>query len=338
MLHIRKINQVFTPFLFLECICKELYQPCKYRHRFPCFHHIFPQFLRCFIEKLILKRSHNVFHFFSDILYRGSEFFRYTFVFVRCKSLPLPVCKQVIHSPHRCLRQQLLNPLAILLECIGIHIRAVRLLALSYPFFQKCHCFFQRFSQTLFRINSSFRSLKCFHRIYFIGFHTLTEPLFRLRIASRKFIQLQNNLLDLLVVPSCCKTFDAIQKRLLTGCITVLQNFFQHILPKQLQFSLIRNPKSRIQIDHMKIVPDDRKTKAVDCRHLCIVDQCRLSLQMDIFRLLLQFFLNRIPNTFFHLCCRSFRECHDEHLIYINRRLIYCQSRDDPLYKHRRLS
>lgn len=45
------------------------------------------------------------------------------------------------------------------------------------------------------------------------------------------------------------------------------------------------------------------------------------------------FFSNRIPNTFFHLCCRSFRECHDEHLIYINRRLIYCQSRDDPLYK-----
>ena len=68
----------------------------------------------------------------------------------------------------------------------------------------------------------------------------------------------------------------------------LLQKLCQYILPDQLQLSLIRHAECRIQSDVLKIVPQHKQTEAVDGRNLGVVHQCRLSLEMFVFPVLVQ--------------------------------------------------
>ena len=79
---------------------------------------------------------------------------------------------------------------------------------------------------------------------------------------------------------SGAEIFHAIPEGLAALPVSVLHQLCQHLLLHQPDFSIVGDPKGRIQTNLIKMIPQQKKTKAVDGSDLRIVQQRSLSLNM----------------------------------------------------------
>ena len=127
-------------------------------------------------------------------------------------------------------------------------------------------------------------------------------------------------------------------KFLIPGLIVVLQQLFHHGAAKQEEFPFIPHTKSRIDVQLVIVLPDDSQTEAVNGRNPGVGNHGRLHLQMTVFRVLLQFFIDGQKDALPHLIRRRLRKCHNQKLIDVQGILSLRDHADNPLHQNRCLS
>ena len=173
-----------------------------------------------------------------------------------------------------------------------------------------------------------------FQRLAAIDFHTFFQPFLRKRLAHGRIIKFQHHIPDIIIVFACGITLYKTYKLLICLRIGFLQKIFHYIFFQKFQFSFFCNPVSRIQTDHMKIIPDDPGTETVNGCDLCIVDQRHLSLKMFIVRFIVQCLFYGSGDPFFHFSGSSSGKGHDQQSVNIHRSVRVHDLAQNPLYQN----
>ena len=164
------------------------------------------------------------------------------------------------------------------------------------------------------------------------------KPLFRERHTHGKIIEFQRLLFHRVIPAAHAEIFHTVQESRIFFRVSVLYHVRQHICPQKFKFPFLRNPKTGIQADGVKLVSQNEKAETVYGRDLGIIQQCGLPLQMLVAGIQGQPVVQGTADPLPHLGSRRIGKSHHQQSVDIHRVLPIADHLHDPFHQNRRLA
>ena len=171
-----------------------------------------------------------------------------------------------------------------------------------------------------------------------IGCQTLLQPILRPWKTSGIIIELYDHFCNALIGLTAGIAIHKISECTILGSIISFHDIFCNIRLQKLQLRLIAKSEGRIQFQHFKMLPNCFQTQTVNRRNLCTWQKKFLSNPPGVFRLLLQFFIKPLPDSFPHLSGGCIGKCNHKKTFNLHRMFFVRQLLYQPFYQNCRFA
>jgi len=337
MLHIMKIHQVLFPFFGIQAHTEVIGKRQQTGNIWGTGRHAFRLGLGGSIKILFSQTIQQILHTVPDFSGLFPFFRRYAVILFGAYPSERQNRKPFIQllQAFRCRKS--VYGIFIRLQCIQIHIRAVRFLTEHPRLIQAVPRFRKHGADIVFQQPHPPAFLQVFRRnriILFVKFQPFSRPW----ITHGEFIQSQNLFFQPLFLSRRREIFHTGKKVFPAFRKIILQHLRQDILHEKLDFPVIRHTEIRIQVNFVKMVPDNIKAEAVNGGDLGIMNQRQLLEQMGISRIIIHSGGKSLGNPLPHLGRRRIGKGNHKEPVDIHRMLPVAYHLYDPFHQYRRFS